>query len=723
MGKGKNRILNCYATKKYGLAILIMIGVSFGSLCADTHIDSLYKAIETHHGIPGIEARLQLAYELRKADFKEAYYQNNKAFEEAGSIGDIDMQGMAMHYLGLTLYYHDRSDSAVVYFNRAIELYRSNGNYEQLAKVLCALGSSYLSVTGDQNQAITHYNEALIYARKSEDHKTMAVAYSQLSNIFRMNGAYQQAIEFIYKSKEQYEMLGFDEGVAWILYSIGRIYNTMSLFDEAHRKFSEGLKKYQQLPESISSLTGVAICYDELALTCLEKGNISCARTNNEEARKIYRQIGSEFGLSNAFKYKARIEYQAGNSDLALSYLDRSRKIKKNINDILGFPGVYELYGSIFWDEHQYQDAIDSLNVGLRYAKNNNQKNRVIGINEKLAYIYAELNDFGNAYIYRTVQTTVNDSIYQSKSTRAMTQLEALYDLEVRENIISELERQNLLTKSRLEREVTVRNFLLIILTMSIVFVFFMLKLLSSNRSANETLKKNQKQLQELNATKDKFTSIIAHDLKSPFNSLIGFSSLLGRYCEAKDYDKVREFSSHINDVSTRTFKLLENLLAWSRSQTGKISFDSKALDIKIPIKNAVDLMESVAKKKNIEILVNASTIAVMADENMLHTILQNLLSNAIKYSYRGGKIHLLVKEKDNHMELCVKDEGVGMDEGTRSKLFTLDKTVTLPGTNGETGTGLGLILCKEFVERHRGHIDVKSEPGKGSCFTIYLPL
>ncbi len=712
---------HCHSKK----AIILVVAIVFTltGLFAQTVKDSLYNAIKEYHGLPRIEARLELAFSMRKSDFDESYFQAKRACSEAKIVDDLDLQARALYYLGLTHYHNDMADTALKYFSQSVEFYRSERNNEQLSKVLCMMGTTYLSVTGDQHKAIAHYNEALIYARKSDNHKSMGMIYSQLSNVFRMNGAYRQAIEFIYKSKEHYEKIGLHEGVAWISYSIGRIYTTMSLYDEAQKEYEEGLKKYRILPETISSMKGIAICLDELGLVSLELGNIESARQYNLEAQTVYKKINSEFGMSNALKYLARIEYKAGNGKEALYHLDKSRRIKKEINDVLGFPGVYNLYGKILLDQKRYQEAIDSLNVGLKYATRNSQKNRIMHMNEQLAEIYAELNDYDMAYYYRTTQVAITDSIYQSKATRSMTQLESVYDLEIRETKIRELEQENLIKKINLDREITVRNLLLIILAITIVFTFFLLKLFISNRNVNIILKRNQKKLQELNATKDKFSSIIAHDLKSPFNTILGFSSLMERYWEKKDYAKIKEFSGHIHDVSLQTYKLLENLLEWSRSQTGKISFNPKALDIQISIKNAVDLLEPEAKRKQVNICVEAPSIAVMVDENMLHTIMQNLISNAIKYSHAGGKVNLIAKEKGKQLEISIRDQGVGMDDNTLNNLFHIDQTVSELGTDGEKGTGLGLILSKEFVERHRGKILVESEKGKGSTFTICIPL
>ncbi|MBN2781455.1 MAG: tetratricopeptide repeat-containing sensor histidine kinase [Candidatus Marinimicrobia bacterium] len=704
-------------------AVLVLFLLLLAPLRAGTLQDSLLQAIQKYHGISRIDARLELAFSLRKTDHEGSVLQSRAAYAEASKLDDSGRQAKALYYLGLTFYYHDMTDSALQYLRGSADLYRKDRNYEQLPKVLNMLATNNLGSTGDQESSITLYNEALFYARKNNDHAAMAMAYSQLSNIFRMNGAYQQSIEFIYKSKEHYEKAGFIEGVAWINYSVGRIYTTMSLYEEAEKVFLEGLELYRGLPETVSSLTGVAICLDELGLVHLELGDTQKAREYNTKALEIYRKIASDFGMSNALKYRARIEYLEGETDRALSFLDQSLKIKKEMNDILGLSGVYELYGRIFMEKGLFSQAIDSLNTGLRVALNNNQKNRIMLLNKNLGDVYYRCGDLEKAYAYQAQYIALSDSVYQSKATRGMTQLEALYDLEARESKINELEQENVINELRLARESTLRNLLLIILSLIVIFTFFLLKLYASNRRTNLELRENQKKLQELNATKDKFFSIIAHDLKSPFNSIIGFSTLLERYSKQKEYDKIGEFSGHILEVSNQTFKLLENLLEWSRSQTGKIAFSPAPVDIQVPIKNAVDFMYPIAARKQIRFEVEAESCTVSLDQNMMHTVLQNLLSNAIKYSRRDGLVRITAKKTDGTLELSICDEGVGMAPQTLEKLFMLDKNISTPGTDGERGTGLGLILCKEFIAKHGGKITVSSESGKGAVFTLHLPV
>jgi len=229
--------------------------------------------------------------------------------------------------------------------------------------------------------------------------------------------------------------------------------------------------------------------------------------------------------------------------------------------------------------------------------------------------------------------------------------------------------------------------------------------------------------LREANATKDKFFNIIAHDLKNPFTSIIGFTKLLRNNLESYDKEKIRDFIERIENSSSATFKLLENLLEWSRMQTGKVSFFPDRIIAEQLVINVIEQVSSMALAKNITIDYSIDKgIMVNADENMLVAILRNLLSNAIKFSYEGGAIEVKVIQDEHFVWFEVKDNGTGMEKNTIEKLFKVSEKVSVPGTNQEMGTGLGLILCKEFVEQHKGKILVHSEPGKGSSFRFSVP-
>jgi PAS domain S-box-containing protein len=232
------------------------------------------------------------------------------------------------------------------------------------------------------------------------------------------------------------------------------------------------------------------------------------------------------------------------------------------------------------------------------------------------------------------------------------------------------------------------------------------------------------KKLEELNATKDKFFSIIAHDLRSPFNGILALSEFLRRDVQDLDAESIREYSEHIHNSAKQAFGLLENLLNWANTQQGGLQFTPKKIWINNVIAHEIDNLMSTADHKGI--LLEKSIdgdIIIEADEKMMETVIRNLISNALKFTHIGGSVTVLASLKSDLLEVVVSDTGIGMSENVIENLFKIDKGLTVAGTQNEKGSGLGLIICKEFVERHGGELYVESELGKGSRFCFTIPV
>mgnify|MGYP001269053989 CR=1 FL=1 len=246
---------------------------------------------------------------------------------------------------------------------------------------------------------------------------------------------------------------------------------------------------------------------------------------------------------------------------------------------------------------------------------------------------------------------------------------------------------------------------------------------ITERKQAEQILRENETRLRELNATKDKFFSIIAHDLKSPFNSILGLSNYIIDQIKDRKFEDLEEYAATIRDSSQRTLGLLSNLLDWARSQTGKMEFNAERTEITQLIMQEIELLIDSAKQKSISIDTDfPGQIFVRVDQSMFKTVIRNLISNAIKYTRVGGKILISLRESFNHIEMSVVDNGIGIKKEQLEQLFRIEQNQSTRGTQNEKGTGLGLILCKEFVERHGGKIWVESEPGKGSCFLFTVP-
>jgi two-component system sensor histidine kinase/response regulator len=246
-----------------------------------------------------------------------------------------------------------------------------------------------------------------------------------------------------------------------------------------------------------------------------------------------------------------------------------------------------------------------------------------------------------------------------------------------------------------------------------------------SNRREQELIIKNQnEELLRLNAAKDKFFSIIAHDLKNPFSAIIGSSDLLLQKASENNIQEIDRFARIINQSSKKALDLLLNLMDWSQIQTGRIKFEPENFDIHNLVEEATGLLGCNAEEKFISIRNNLTEkTMVHADKTMISIVLRNLISNALKYTNLKGLIEISSELQKDSIVISVKDNGVGIAEDVLDKLFQIDGVISTPGTQKEKGTGLGLILCREYLEQNKGKIWVQSEVNEGSTFYFSLPL
>lgn len=251
--------------------------------------------------------------------------------------------------------------------------------------------------------------------------------------------------------------------------------------------------------------------------------------------------------------------------------------------------------------------------------------------------------------------------------------------------------------------------------------------LIKKSHNLENTLSQLQEanlELNKLNADKDRFMQIVGHDLRSPFTTLLGFSAILLENLRTYDIDKIESMIELIHKTSQQTFYLLDDLLIWSKSQAGRIPFEPRELIFEDVCMQVINSLTNNAEAKNIRINLrdNEKTV-VYADEQMLKTVLRNLLSNAIKFSHQNGQIDIYTEKSHSETTITVSDNGVGIENENIDKILDITQHYVTNGTAKEKGTGLGLMLCNEFVEKHGGIMSVESEPGKGSRFHVTMPF
>ncbi|GEC73176.1 Signal transduction histidine kinase [Flavobacterium flevense] len=252
----------------------------------------------------------------------------------------------------------------------------------------------------------------------------------------------------------------------------------------------------------------------------------------------------------------------------------------------------------------------------------------------------------------------------------------------------------------------------------------FLLALISTVGFLLLVKEKQDLKIQKLLKDKNQFFSIIAHDLRGPLGGSVGLSEILAENIEEYSRDEIKEITQMLHQSNRNSYKLLENLLDWSQLQTGMMEYSPKKLSLNTSIQENIELNRNAALNKDITILFESSDIVeVEADKNMIDTIVRNLLTNAIKFTNRNGEIVVKIEKKSKKVVVSITDTGIGIPDAIKAKLFKINGKVTQKGTEDEIGTGLGLLLCSEFIKKHQGEIWVESEAGKGSTFTFTLPL
>lgn len=250
------------------------------------------------------------------------------------------------------------------------------------------------------------------------------------------------------------------------------------------------------------------------------------------------------------------------------------------------------------------------------------------------------------------------------------------------------------------------------------------LKVMANQIVAQMNLHRSVMQMQALNQSKDKFFAIIAHDLKAAFHGILGFSEVLDTEFDELDDASKRKIANYLNESSQSTYKLLDNLLEWARLENGSMPYRPKALQLDQLIEDTVYSLQFMAAQKNISLTTRLqSDIWIEADMHMLQSLVHNLVANALKFTPNGGIIQIFDEVKDDQITISVQDNGTGMNDVQLQKLFNVAYSQSTNGTNGETGTGLGLLLCQQFVQQHQGVLKVSSQLGQGSTFRFNLPL
>jgi signal transduction histidine kinase len=302
-------------------------------------------------------------------------------------------------------------------------------------------------------------------------------------------------------------------------------------------------------------------------------------------------------------------------------------------------------------------------------------------------------------------------------------QIQAKYKLGQNNRELEELKQKNMTQEDLIDSAQSTQIYLVIITGLVVLLMGVTFYLLYKEKKLANELKNKTRELSEMNASKDKFFSIIAHDLKNPFNVLVSYTSILKTDLNMFTQEQLQQIISDLNKASENGFNLLQNLLLWTRSQTNRIHILKTNFILKMIFTEVKELADLNMLDKDQRMTMDIDpNLMVYADKDMISAVLRNLVFNAIKFSEKGSEIYLRANRAGSEVRVDVIDSGVGIPDENIKRLFTIDKSATTQGTEGEMGTGLGLVLCKEFIEKNDGKIWVESKVGKGSVFSFIIP-
>ncbi|MBK6266306.1 tetratricopeptide repeat-containing sensor histidine kinase [Marivirga sp. S37H4] len=596
-----------------------------------------------------------------------------------------------------------------------------------ISRFLKELAFIHLYKTKDLEAAMGYLMEALNLDEISKQEDDLMFTYFGLSIVFQEVDDYFSSAEFL-EQAIQLNRKNKSENLQIILkQNLGEVYTSMNATDKAFNQYQDILKYAQNVryPE-LEAKTWMKIAL----LEQLNK-DYESALNSLKNALSIQRRINDKENEAHSLHAIGRLYVLQGEKERAMDNFKVSLNIWKEIaSNSAGTAATYNSVAELYLDNKQPVKALGNLQIALNKSQTSQNQELIKNTYQLLSKTYKAMGEYQKALEYQELFMALEDFMQKEKEDRSILKMQNRYLVNQKQSTIDVLEFNRIQKEFELEEQKRSKNFIVILFILALVILvlilsFFLLQKRNNKRLAiaNTKVREQNEQLQELNATKDKFFSIIGHDLKGPLNSLTSFSSLLMHHTESLSKEEIQMLATDLDKSLKNLFALLENLLEWSRSQTGNIEFNSELFDLtELLNKNALLLKQQAENKKITVAVKTTEPVAVKAHENSINTVIRNLLSNAIKFTPEGGQIHLSITEKTNQWVVSVSDNGVGMPPEVVEKIFRLDTKHSTQGTAKEKGTGLGLILCKEFVEKNGGEIWVKSEEGKGSVFHFSLP-
>lgn len=628
-------------------------------------------------------------------------------------------------------------------------------------RILIAL--SALNQYADFTRSQEYTDEALGLAEKLDDPEMKVAAYQSKAFLLTSNGNYSGSLKYDNLSLENDILLKDSVNIARDYNNIGDDYYDLGEYDDAFFNFTQShriasavhdtlrmliayhnvgrvFKELGQYEQALDHLNlakkmslqqkdeeGIPYAYDEIGDVQLRKNEYDSALKTLALALKFARKLDVKVLEPKIHSKLATVYFRKGDFERARAYYDSAYALSNLTNDRFAVAEVELGRGILYTNEGLYDEALDKIEGSLTVAKELNARVLEIKCFNQLSLLWEMKGDFKKALLYYKEYKQLEDSLFSQEMQGKLLRDQLRFETESRDSRIAFLSELQILQRGELKKQEFVRNILVVVMALSVILLLTVYRSGRRRRQINMLLLKHQQEtekrseeLERLNQVKDKFFSIISHDLRSPINALSGLLDLLDKGAVSEE-----ELPKHVKELKARfnhTRTLLNNLLDWTLLQMDKLNLQASKIDIHSIVEENILLLSSV-QVKDVTLVNEVPQNAIgFADSNTINLVIRNLMTNAIKFTNDGGQVTINAKDNGAEWLINVTDNGVGINPEVLEMLFDKTAPYTTRGTANEKGTGLGLILCKEFIEKNGGKIWVESEVDKGSTFYFTLP-
>lgn len=572
-----------------------------------------------------------------------------------------------------------KPDLILFYANQAYRLANKSNDHYKLGFSAYQIGQGYQAL-GNLPKALNAFLESENFFRHSDDLTGLGSVYIALASVYSVQNDYHKSFLFYDKAIQVFLETDDTFRLASTLHNKGNAFRKLAEYDSALTYFNTSLSLSRQLNIDIL----IAYNYGSIGVIMGRKGNVRECETKINQAITILKRLGDNYAIA----------------DFSIQLAD-----------------IYQMNGRV-------SEALPIAVKALKLARQDGLKEQIRDASLKLSELYAQTKDYEKAHYHHTKYVAYRDSISNEEVIRKMADLRTEHEVSQKQAEI------DLLTKQRqINKLIGIGLVFFTLLLAALAFVLFRNNRIkkAANRilsSQKEELEVQHHKLEALNHTKDRFFSIISHDLRGPVNAFNGLSGLIKHYISRNEMGQLREVSEYIDKSARQLSGLLDNLLDWAVKQQGAFPFHPEKIYLNSVLQEIEEMFGITAHAKNVILTVNVDEeIVLWADRNSFTTILRNLVNNALKFTEPEGLVTISAYTQKNYAFINIMDTGVGIPEEQLDKLFQVKDKVSSRGTSGEKGLGIGLSLAYEFTKMNKGTIMVNSEEKAGTIFTVKIPL